>query len=106
MPDTCDKRRIGDEFYCHRCRTRWDASDPEPPPCDAEQAKPITLTERLRALSKRLRDTAADAPVPRSIMDDLDDMIEEVKLLADERRRAKSNAAGGTGANVTPLRRG
>lgn len=98
----CDKRRIADEYYCARCRTRWDINDPGPPPCDAEQAKPITLTERLRVLSKRMR----DATILPSLVDDLDDMIEEVKLLDDERRRAKANAAGGTGENVTPLRRG
>jgi hypothetical protein len=38
-------------------------------------------------------------------MDDLDDMIEEVKLLDDERQRARANARG-AGENVTPLRRG
>lgn len=124
----CDKRRIGDEYRCARCRTRWDINDPEPPPCGAEMSAPVppgagyvtrtdaaghahvvrktTLTDRFRALSKRLRDTAKDVPIPRSIMDDLDDMIEEVKLLDDERQRARANARGGEGANVTPLRRG
>ncbi len=102
----CDKRRIGDEYHCPRCRTRWDINDPEPPPCEAEQPKLVTLTDRLRTLSKRLRDVAKDAPVPRSIMDDLDDMIEEVKLLDDERQRARANARGGEGANITPFRGG
>lgn len=100
--ETCSKRRMGDEYYCQRCRTRWDINDPEPPACDAEQQKPVTLTERLRALSKRMR----DATILPSLVDDLDDMIEEVKLLDDDRRRAKANAKGGSGQNVTPLCRG
>ncbi len=104
--EACSKRRMGDEYYCQRCRTRWDINDPEPPACDAEQQKPVTLTERLRALSKRLRDTAKDVPISRAITDDLDDMTEEVKLLDDERQRARANARGGAGENVTPLRRG
>lgn len=97
MTDTCSKRRVGDEYYCQRCRTRWDISDPEPPACDAEQQTPITLTERLRVLSRRMR----DATILPSLVDDLDDIIEEVKLLDDERRRARDS-----GANVTPFRRG
>lgn len=97
---TCEKRRYGDEYHCGRCRTRWDVSDPEPPACEAEQAKPITLTERLRALSKRMR----DATILPSLVDDLDDMIEEVKLLDDERQRSKANVKGGSGANISPIR--
>lgn len=97
---TCEKRRIGDEFYCARCRTRWGTSDPEPPACDAEQQQPITLTERLRALSTRMR----AATILPSLVDDLDDMIEEVKLLDDARRQAKANVIGGAGPNVTPIR--
>lgn len=100
--EACSKRRIGDEYYCAVCRTRWDVNDPEPPPCDAEQAKPVTLTERLRALSKQMR----DATILPSLVDDLDDMIEEVRLLDDARRQAKANAKGGSGENVIPLRRG
>ncbi len=97
---TCDKRRIGDEFHCPRCRTRWDTTDPEPPPCDAEQQKPTTLTERLRALSNRLRGASGLS----GYADDLDDMIEEVKLLDDERQRSKANVKGGSGANISPIR--
>ena len=100
--ETCSKRRMGDEYYCQRCRTRWDINDPEPPACDAEQQKPVTLTERLLALSKRMR----DATILPSLVGDLDDMIEEVKLLDDAQRRAKANAKGGSGENVTPFRRG
>lgn len=98
----CDKRRVADEYYCARCRIRWDVNDPEPPPCEAEQPAPATLTDRLRALSKRIRDVT----ILPSLANDLDDMIEEVKLLDDDRRRAKANAKGGSGQNVTPLRRG
>ena len=67
-----------------------------------ELPAPATLTDRLRALSKRIREVT----ILPSLANDLDDMIEEVKLLDDDRRRAKANAKGGSGNNVTPLRRG
>lgn len=100
---TCAKRRYGDEWHCGRCRTRWDVSDTEPPICEAEQAAapaPVTLTERLRKLLVRLEEEG----VMLSIRQDLDDMIEEVKLLDDERRRSKANIKGGAGTNISPLR--
>lgn len=97
---TCEKRRYGDEWHCGRCRTRWDVNDPEPPSCEAEQSKPVTLTERLRVLSKRMR----DATILPSLVDDLEDMIEEVKILDDARRQVRANAKGGSGDNITPIR--
>lgn len=29
----CPARRENDEMACHRCGTRWDVADPEPPVC-------------------------------------------------------------------------
>ena len=82
----CAKRRVGDEYHCLACRTRWDVADPEPPACPRQVEQPrITLAHRLRALSKRLREVALDVPIQRSIMDDLDDMIEEVALLVADK---------------------
>lgn len=98
----CAKRRVGDEYHCLACRTRWDVNDPEPPVCQREIDKPprITLTHRLRALSKRLRETAQDVPIRRSIMDDLDDMIEEVALLVADKPPSPPRTT-----NVTKFRR-
>lgn len=110
---TCEKRRYGDEYHCGRCRTRWDVNDPEPPACEAEQSKPVTLTERLRVLHKALRALvpslqSAGVHAAAGELDyhasSLEDMIEEVKLLDDERQRSKANVKGGSGANISPIR--
>ena len=110
---TCEKRRYGDEWHCGRCRTRWDVNDPEPPSCEAEQSKPVTLTERLRVLHKALRalvPTLQSAGVHAAAGEldyhasSLEDMIEEVKILDDARRQVRANAKGGSGDNITPIR--
>lgn len=95
---SCNKRRIGDEYHCPTCRTRWDTNDPEPPACDAEQSRPITLTERLRALNNRMR----QATVLPSLCNDLEDLIEEVALIEQAAKRSK--ATTGSGPNVVPIR--
>lgn len=43
---SCAATRQGDEFYCSRCRSRWDADGPQPTPCApaAERRKAPIVT--------------------------------------------------------------
>lgn len=41
----CQARRLASqEFYCRSCGLRWDADDPDRPPCRKDAPKPVQVT--------------------------------------------------------------
>lgn len=51
----CKAYQASDQMYCPHCHLVWDVNDPDPPPCEIEQAE--VERERANAVSdKRLHE--------------------------------------------------